>query len=81
MSDGKVLSPFETGTIAAITLIGTALAAIDLSKREKISASAKSLIEALPADKEYSGGSSGYHMALQALIAGLHPEKSTKSDD
>lgn len=35
MSDGKVLSPFETGTIAAITLIGTAIAAFGLSKREK----------------------------------------------
>ncbi|WP_130927910.1 hypothetical protein [Pseudomonas sp. Sample_14] len=81
MSEKKVLSSFETGTLAAITLIGTALASLDLSKRTKISNAAQDLMEALPFDRDYADGSSGNHLALRALIKGLHPVESTKSDD
>lgn len=81
MNGKKVLSSFETGTLAAITLIGTALAGLDLSKRTKISNAAQDLMEALPVDREYADGSSGHQLALRALIKGLHPIESPKSDD
>lgn len=81
MSEKKVLSSFETGTLAAITLIGTALASLDLSKRTKIINAAQDLMEALPVDREYADGSSGHQLALRALIKGLHPVESQKSDD
>ncbi|QOQ77738.1 hypothetical protein IMF22_12230 [Pseudomonas poae] len=81
MSDKKVLSSFEVGTLAAITLIGTSLARLDVSKRTLISDAAQSLIEALPHDRDYSDGSSGNHLALRALIKGLHPVQSPQSSD
>ena len=37
MSDKKVLSSFEIGTLAAITHIGISLARLDVSKRTLIS--------------------------------------------
>ncbi|OJT50063.1 hypothetical protein [Pseudomonas moraviensis] len=81
MSDKRQLTSFETGVIAAITLIGTSLAVLDPSKREKIKASAESLLELLPADKELSDGSSANHIPLKALISGLFPGDSKKSAD
>ena len=81
MSDKKILSSFETGTLAAITLIGTAFATLDVSKRTLISDAAQSLIEALPVDREYADGSSGHQLALRALIKGLHPGQSSQSAD
>ena len=81
MSDNRALTSFQTRMVAAITLIGTALATLDPSKRDAIKSSAESLIEMLPADKELAGGSSRHHVPLQALIAGLYPEKSKKSSD
>ncbi|KAA0983318.1 hypothetical protein [Pseudomonas sp. ANT_J28] len=79
MSDKRTLTSFDTGVIAAITLIGTALAALEPSKRDMIKSSAESLITMLPADGELADGSSAHHVPLQALIAGLYPEKSKKS--
>ena len=79
MSDKRNLNSFETGTVAAITLIGTALAALDPSKREMIKASAESLLEILPADQELADGTSAHHVPLKALISGLFPERSKKS--
>ncbi|WP_338513398.1 hypothetical protein VRC24_16905 [Pseudomonas poae] len=81
MSEKSVLTPYEIGLMAAITLIGTALAALDPTKRDLIKSSAEDLIKSLPADKSYSDGSSGHHIPLKALISGLYPEKSKKSVD
>jgi len=81
MSDKRNLTSFEMGTVAAITLIGTALAALDPSKRDKIKASAESLLELLPDDKELADGSSAHYIALKALISGLYPGESNKSSE
>ncbi|UPF01745.1 hypothetical protein MXB02_14165 [Pseudomonas mosselii] len=81
MSSERTLSGFEVGVMAAVTLIGTSLATLAPTKRDMIKASAESLIALLPDDKSLADGSSAHHVALKALISGLYPEKSRKSDE
>lgn len=76
-----VITPFEIGVCAALQIIGTALATLDVSKREKIADAAKSLISSLPADLSIVGDKSAHHIALESLIQGLLPEKSQKPVD
>lgn len=81
MSEKPHLSPFQTGVLAALTLVGTSLAVLDPSKRQHIKDAAEKIIKALPEDRGLSDGSSEHHLPLQALIAGLFPETSKKSAD
>lgn len=76
MSVKPVVSPFQLGVCAAIQLLATAIATIDPTKRHMIKEAADMLIEALPADQGLADGSSEHHLALQALIMGLHVEDS-----
>lgn len=79
MNSNRHLSDFEMGVMAAMTLIGTSLATLDPTLRDKIRDSAQTLIGALPDDKSLADGTSAHHAALKALISGLYPEKSRKS--
>lgn len=80
MEDKKHITPFQTGVMAAMTVIGTALASLDPSKRHLIVDTAQKLIDSLPADKSLEDGSSEHHLALRALISGLTVADSKKPD-
>lgn len=75
----RVITPFELGVCAAMTVIGTAIANLDVPGRTKVADAARSLIEAMPADKTIIKDRSAHHLALESLISGLLPELSQKS--
>ena len=77
----RVITPFELGVCAAMKVIGLAIANLDVAGRTKVADAAKSLIEAMPADKTIIKDGSAHHLALESLIPGLLPEPSQNSSD
>ena len=74
-TEQRVITPFETSVCAALSIIGVALAAQAPERREAMESTVKELIEALPADRSIIGGKSAHHIALEALIQNLFPER------
>ena len=71
----RVITPFETSVCAALSVIGVSLAALAPEKREIMETTVKQLISALPADHSLIGGRSEHHIALEALIQNISPER------
>lgn len=80
MSEQRVITPFELGVCAALQVIGTTLATLDPSLRNKIESAAKDLIAAMPADNSVIKDRSAHHLPLESLIQGLFPERNSRSD-
>ncbi len=72
MSDEKfVLSQFQVGVIAALNVVGAALATLDPTKRQSVDDAIQKLLSCIPDDKNLPDGSSEGHLALKALQEGL----------
>lgn len=71
MSDEEVISPFEVGVLAALTLLGKAAAMNPNLNMEEFRADAKRLMEKLPQEPKWQGGTLGKHQAgLDAVLRG-----------
>lgn len=80
-SGDHVITPFEAGTLAALTAIGVSLAATGFDKRNKMIELVEVLKSKLPEQPKFKGGDSIYHAPLEALLTGLSPVSSEKSGD
>ncbi|MBS4081800.1 hypothetical protein [Pseudomonas rustica] len=77
----RVATPFELGVCAALQVIGTAIASLDVPGRIKVADAAKALLESLPDDKSIIKDRSAHRLPLESLIAGLLPESSRKPSE
>ena len=71
MSEKPVVSPFQLGVMAAMSVVGSVLGATHKDAAGKIIAHAETIKAKMPADASLRDGSSEHHLALDALIAGL----------
>lgn len=68
-------TPFQVGVMSAMTVIGTSLASLDPATRGKIADAVEKQLELVPSG-EMIGSIGEGHLALRALLSGLHLEKS-----
>ncbi|WP_238543604.1 hypothetical protein [Pseudomonas sp. GM79] len=76
-----VITPFEAGTLAALTAIGVSLGAVGFDKRNKMIDLIGVLKSKLPENPKFKGADSIYHAPLEALLTGLSPIPSERSAD
>lgn len=71
MSDEKVITPFELGVLAAMQLVGKAVAMNPHLNMDEFRADAERLMAAMPDGQKWKGGDMGQHQAaLHALLQG-----------
>ncbi|MQG92067.1 hypothetical protein [Pseudomonas sp. MN1F] len=72
MSDEKVVTPFEIGVLAAMQLLGKAVAMNPNLNIDEFRADADRLMAAMPKDPKWQGGDLGVHQAaLDSLLRGI----------
>ncbi|WP_448177167.1 hypothetical protein [Pseudomonas putida] len=76
MSDEKVVTPFEIGVLAALQLLGKAVAMNPHLNMEEFRADADRLMSTLPAEPKWQGGKVGIaQSALDSLLKGTEKVK------
>lgn len=71
MSEEKVISPFEIGVLAALQLIGKAVAMNPHLDMDQFKKDADALMTAMPNHPKWAGGELGIHQAgIDSLLRG-----------
>lgn len=72
MSEEKVITPFELGVLAAMQLLGKAVATNPHLNIDEFRGDAERLMAAMPDSQKWQGGGIGQHQAaLHALLQGI----------
>lgn len=72
MSEEKVITPFELGVLAALQLVGKAIAMNPHLDVEDLKASADRVMALMPSEPKWAGGSSTIHQAaIKNLLTGV----------
>lgn len=72
MSEEKVITPFEIGVLAALTLVGKAVAMNPGLDVDQLKIDAKSVMDLLPREPKWAGDSPSIHQsAIESLLAGI----------
>lgn len=76
MSEEKVITPFELGVLAAMQLLGKAVAMNPYLDIDEFRGEAERLMKAMPDSQKWAGGEMGQHQAaLHALLQGVEKVK------
>lgn len=76
MSEEKVITPFELGVLAAMQLLGKAVAMNPHLNVEEFRADAERLMGSMPDSQKWQGGGIGQHQAaLHSLLQGIEKVK------
>lgn len=76
MSEEKVITPFELGVLAAMQLLGKAVAMNPHLNIEQFRTDAEALMAAMPDSQKWQGGGIGQHQAaLHAMLQGTEKVK------
>lgn len=76
MTEEKVISPFELGVLAAMQLIGKAIAMNPHLDIEELKQDAQRVMDAMPSGPKWAGDSPGEHQAaITALLNGIERVK------
>ncbi len=72
MSEEKVITPFEIGVLAAMQLVGKAIAMNPHLDVEDLKASAERVMAAMPSEPKWVGNSPTIHQAaIKNLLTGI----------
>lgn len=76
MSDEEVITPFEISVLAALTVIGKAIAMNPHLDVEGLKKDAEAVMSAMPDTPKWKGGDKRIHQAaLESLLAGMEKVK------
>ncbi|WP_122418616.1 hypothetical protein [Pseudomonas viridiflava] len=71
MNDEKVITPFEIGVLAALTVIGKAIAMNPHLDMDSLKKDAEAVMSAMPDHPKWKGGEKRVHQApIECLLAG-----------
>ena len=70
MSEEKVITPFESGVCAAMMLLGKAIAMNPHLNLEDLRKDAQAIMDSMPSDPKWVGGSGVHQTAIKSLLAG-----------
>lgn len=72
MNKQETLTPFEQGVCIALVLVGKGLAANPLLDIDDLKREARSVLESMPKEPRWAGGTRGIHQAaMESLLAGF----------
>lgn len=76
MSEEKIITPFELGVLAAMQLVGKAIAMNPHLNIDDLKKDAQALMESMPNEPQWVGGKSGIHQAaISNLLSGIEKVK------
>ncbi|WP_047293970.1 hypothetical protein [Pseudomonas lundensis] len=76
MTEEKIITPFELSVLAAMQLVGKAIAMNPHLNIDDLKKDAQALMESMPSEPRWVGGDSGIHQAaISNLLSGVEKVK------